>query len=242
MDRDDANETAWLAAELKKDLSFNQWEEIGERLFIRHSRLQWAIGDWWRFGERYDGRRYSVPEHFGVNYHICENYASVARAFDGSRRRENLSFAHHAEVTSLPPEEADALLDWALEGAEQNGRPRARWELRIEKRMRAKAALPRSPLISESPRLDVLIQRPLPLPDQARPEPIVELDNSPGGTPVPPELAALFSEPPPPLDRFAIARAAFERLTSAEQLQLITGFRDHWTPQERAAIRSALRK
>jgi hypothetical protein len=38
--------------------------------------------------------------------------ASVSRAFETSRRREDLSFKHHAEVAALPPDEADALRDW----------------------------------------------------------------------------------------------------------------------------------
>jgi hypothetical protein len=39
--------------------------------------------------------------------------ASVCRAFETSRRHEVLSFTHHQEVASLPPEQADDLLDRA---------------------------------------------------------------------------------------------------------------------------------
>jgi hypothetical protein len=35
--------------------------------------------------------------------------------FEFSRRRENLSFQHHAEAAALPPDEADTLLDWCEE-------------------------------------------------------------------------------------------------------------------------------
>jgi hypothetical protein len=38
------------------------------------------------------------------------NAASIANAFELSRRRDNLSFKHHAEVASLPLDEADALI------------------------------------------------------------------------------------------------------------------------------------
>jgi len=37
----------------------------------------------------------------------------LCRKFETSRRREILTFAHHAEVAALPPDEADAFLDWA---------------------------------------------------------------------------------------------------------------------------------
>jgi hypothetical protein len=44
-----------------------------------------------------------------------------------SRRRDTLSFKHHAEVVSLPAEEADRLLDWCEESIaatlEANQRP-----------------------------------------------------------------------------------------------------------------------
>jgi hypothetical protein len=46
----------------------------------------------------------------GPAYQTCMNAAGVCRAFETSRRREDLSFQHHAEVASLAPAEADALL------------------------------------------------------------------------------------------------------------------------------------
>jgi len=122
-----------MGLELPEGLSFEAWERTGIQLGKDRSRCLWKIGDWWIFGERYDTRRYSVPDHFGVNYHTCENCASVARAFVGSRRRESLSFAHHAEVARLPPEEADRLLDWCEQGIAANGRPRSRRELRAKR-------------------------------------------------------------------------------------------------------------
>jgi len=45
----------------------------------------------------------------------CMDAAWVAKAFGTSRRREVLSFNHHEEVAALPPDEADALLDWCEE-------------------------------------------------------------------------------------------------------------------------------
>jgi hypothetical protein len=109
-----------------KGETFEEWARRGSQIGARRSRIQWEIGDWWIAGEHFDNRRYEVPSNFGVNYRTCENYAVTARAFSGSRRRETLSFGHHAEVASLPPEEADKLLDWCEENAEANGRPRAR--------------------------------------------------------------------------------------------------------------------
>src|SRR5215472_3499027 len=41
----------------------------------------------------------------------AERYATVARAFETSRRRDVLSFSHHREVALLTPEDADRWLD-----------------------------------------------------------------------------------------------------------------------------------
>jgi hypothetical protein len=51
----------------------------------------------------------------GPKYQTCRNAASIANAFELSRRRDNLTFKHHAEVAALSPDEADALLDWCEE-------------------------------------------------------------------------------------------------------------------------------
>jgi hypothetical protein len=45
----------------------------------------------------------------------------VAQRFDFSRRRENLSFAHHQEVAALPAAEADELLDRADPTTNESG-------------------------------------------------------------------------------------------------------------------------
>jgi hypothetical protein len=47
-----------------------------------------------------------------------------------SRRRDALSFSHHAEVASLEPDAADKLLRWAEEPIAQTGKPRPVIELR----------------------------------------------------------------------------------------------------------------
>jgi hypothetical protein len=71
---------------------------------------------------REDSRRYGerkaiveAEDWEGPDFQTCANAASVCRSFETSRRRELLSFRHHAEVAALPPDEADALLDWCAE-------------------------------------------------------------------------------------------------------------------------------
>jgi hypothetical protein len=42
----------------------------------------------------------------GPAYQTCRNAASIASTFKMSRRRDNLSFNHHAEVAARTPDEA----------------------------------------------------------------------------------------------------------------------------------------
>jgi len=60
----------------------------------------------------------------GPSFQTIANAALVTKRFEGSRRREVLSFKHHAEVAALPAEQADALLDAAeAEELKPNGAP-----------------------------------------------------------------------------------------------------------------------
>src|SRR5205807_728541 len=46
----------------------------------------------------------------GPAFQTCAHAATVCRAFETCRRRQVLSFKHHAEVAALPPAEADAYM------------------------------------------------------------------------------------------------------------------------------------
>jgi hypothetical protein len=179
----------------------------------------------------------------------------VAHAFVGSRRRENLSFSHHAAVAALSPEEQDRLLDWAEEGIAINGRPRPRYELRAKvaefKRTEdlEEQPLPRGPgnTISEeqyrrfiaktradfSPRSNPAISE---LDDDLEePQPSLKLDDSPASLPVPPSLAALTLEPPP-LDRVAIAAAALGAMDIAEIREVLIRLPDRCIAAIKAVV------
>lgn len=95
--------------------SFDDWEATGRSLASANKTLHWWIGDWWAAGShRYGARAHATAEGiFGREFQTLANMASICRAFTTSRRREHLSFTHHAEVASLSPAKADALLDQA---------------------------------------------------------------------------------------------------------------------------------
>jgi N6-adenosine-specific RNA methylase IME4 len=121
---------------LSDDLSEAGWREMGIRLGKLDRVLAWAIGDWWLFGHRYGDRKAIVTakDWQGVSFASCMNAARVCKRFPTSRRREVLSFDHHAVVASLPPNQADALLDWCEETIPTFYKPRSTADLRAKVR------------------------------------------------------------------------------------------------------------
>ena len=100
---------------LPETLTFEQWEEIGAELANRARKLNWWIGDWWAAGHHRYGERARLAARglFGKEFKTLANIASVCRAFEPSRRREHLSWSHHAEAAALSAPAADMLLDLA---------------------------------------------------------------------------------------------------------------------------------
>ncbi|MFI9722852.1 LmbU family transcriptional regulator [Streptomyces sp. NPDC052396] len=92
-----------------RNLSERAWEQIGASLRELTNSSAWWLADWLIFGEAaYGWRRYrEAIERTGLDYQTLRNYAWVARRFEHHRRRDTLSFAHHAEVTRLSPPEQD---------------------------------------------------------------------------------------------------------------------------------------
>lgn len=107
---------------LPEDLPYDQWRRVGLILRFMERGVQWWLGDWWRFGERAYGEMASqqaqdaVTEMTGYAYSTVTTCAWVADRFESSRRRENLSWSHHREVSGRPAEEQDAWLDRAEQG------------------------------------------------------------------------------------------------------------------------------
>ncbi len=79
----------------------------GELLGKLERSVSWWLGDWWAFGEKRYGERKAIVEDEGwdgPDYGACRNAGSIAGGFELSRRRDSLTFKHHAEVAALPPD------------------------------------------------------------------------------------------------------------------------------------------
>jgi hypothetical protein len=100
--------------QLENDMTFESWLVIGRRLSRITNASPWWLGDWLIYGRRAYGERYKAALSVtDLDYQTLRNYAWVARSFPVSRRRDSLSFQHHAEVAALPEPEQDLWLQRA---------------------------------------------------------------------------------------------------------------------------------
>lgn len=99
---------------LPAGLAFDRWQAIGRRIGDVADSSTWWLADWAAYGEGTYGEKYRhAIAVTGFGYQTLRNYAWVARRFDVSRRRDELSFAHHAEVAALDEDEREEWLDRA---------------------------------------------------------------------------------------------------------------------------------
>lgn len=99
---------------LGRRLTLEQALEIAQGLGAMAHGHQWWIGDLLvavekRFGE--EGSQ--VEAALGIASQTALNYRWVASRIEASRRRENLTWSHHAEVARLEPGQQDAALEHA---------------------------------------------------------------------------------------------------------------------------------
>jgi len=97
------------------DIGVERWTDVGRALADIGQSLTWAIGDWLLYGEQQEwGDPYTEAQTvFGLSIGYLRNCKWVAKSFEISRRRDNLSWAHHREVMGLEPDEQDRWLDRA---------------------------------------------------------------------------------------------------------------------------------
>jgi hypothetical protein len=102
---------AWQARGV---LPFAVWVEQGRKLGLTGRSAGWWIGDWLNYGNARYGERYvRAAKITGYDVQTLMNMVYVASHIEPSRRREKLSWSHHAEVVALGPTEQDGWLDRA---------------------------------------------------------------------------------------------------------------------------------
>lgn len=97
------------------DMEYPEWAAVGRRLGAIGRCSQWWLGDWIRFGNAKFGERYArATQITHYDMQTLMNMVYVASRFEISRRRENLSWSHHAELAPLDVKTQDVWLDRAL--------------------------------------------------------------------------------------------------------------------------------
>jgi hypothetical protein len=95
-------------------LDLEEWIRLGTRLGSIGRGAAWWIGDWVNYGNAKFGEKYSRAARVtGYDVQSLMNMAYVSSRFQVSRRREMLSWSHHAEVAALSTQEQEQWLDLA---------------------------------------------------------------------------------------------------------------------------------
>jgi hypothetical protein len=96
---------------IQGNVPFGEWVQHGRRLGVIGRSAGWWIGDWLSYGNARYGDRYARASRItGYDAQTLMNMVYVASRFEPSRRREGLSWSHHAELAALPPEDQERWL------------------------------------------------------------------------------------------------------------------------------------
>lgn len=96
------------------ELELSEWIQQGRRLGALGRASNWWLGDWVRYGNVRYGERYETAARAtGYEVQSLMNMAYVASRYEISRRRETLSWSHHAELAALEPAQQEEWLDRA---------------------------------------------------------------------------------------------------------------------------------
>lgn len=99
-----------------EEITYENWEQIGELIFRLEGAIQWLIGDWLAYGADLQyGDVKLIAESLHRDEHTFYNYMAVCRSIESSRRRELVSFSHHYEVMGLSLQDQELALDYAEE-------------------------------------------------------------------------------------------------------------------------------
>jgi hypothetical protein len=96
------------------DLDLAEWVEQGHRIGMMGRSAGWWIGDWLRYGNAKYGEKYArAMKITGYDAQTLMNMVWVSSRVEISRRRENLSWSHHAEAAPLDLLTQERLLNHA---------------------------------------------------------------------------------------------------------------------------------
>ncbi|WP_271506814.1 hypothetical protein [Bradyrhizobium sp. CCBAU 11357] len=126
---------------LPDELDYEVWSAIGQKLVTTKEGLQWALGDWWAYGEdAYKIRKDELKvlgKKLGYKSGSLMNLGTISRKVPPSSRNEALSWSHHKVVSKL---DRDAQRKWLEQAA--NGK----WSVRqMQKQIRERRGFEEKP-------------------------------------------------------------------------------------------------
>lgn len=131
----------WAPAE---ELDLAEWSSVGRRLGHVGRCNQWWLGDWINYGNARFGERYTrAAKLTGYDVQSLMNMVYVASRFEISRRRENLSWSHHAALAALDEASQELWLERAA--TDRLSVADLRVELRTQRRALEPPAAPSTP-------------------------------------------------------------------------------------------------
>lgn len=103
--------------QFNEDLSFEEWDNLGQKLAPLGKAIGFIIGDWINYGDGRYGEKYTdAIKLTGLSLPTLQEYAYVARRVETSVRTEVLDYTHHKMVAKIKdPDEQKHWLNMATE-------------------------------------------------------------------------------------------------------------------------------
>jgi hypothetical protein len=88
--------------QFNEELTFDEWDALGQKLGEVGRSIGFIIGDWINYGEKIYGEKYNEAlERTGLAYATLAQFAYVARRIRTCERSQNLDWCHHMVVAKL---------------------------------------------------------------------------------------------------------------------------------------------
>lgn len=92
--------------QFNEELTFEEWDALGQKLAPIGKSIGFIIGDWINYGESRYGEKYEEAlTRTGLAYQTLRQYAYVARKVEMYLRKYNLDYYIHATVAKLKTDE-----------------------------------------------------------------------------------------------------------------------------------------
>jgi len=99
----------------KRDVSKDEWMDVFKALKQVEGCVQFWIGDCLAYRQQKWGMYDDIAEETGMEENTLRQYKQVSEQVKSDTRVSDLSWTHHREVASLPPEKQELFLNKAVE-------------------------------------------------------------------------------------------------------------------------------